>query len=417
MNQGRKTIQDSYDILEDIGKGGMAHVYKAVQVSLNRTVAIKEIKPSIAASDELVERFKREARTSAGLVHENIIQVYNFGEPKKGSLFIVMEYVDGLDLKTLFRKAGTVPPRIAAIVARDVARALAYAHSRGLVHRDVKPGNIMISSDGDIKLMDFGIVREMDSDLTRTGAFLGTPSYMSPEQFLGEQIKSASDIFSLGVVLFEVLSGKKPFAADNESSLSKKVRTEKEPKLREINPAVPRKMQAIIARALKKDPRKRWESADDMAAALSKFIKSRRRNDDKRELADWVREVVARDRTRAVDEKDLVLQKPGEEPKPAPAAEKKKPDKAPPAPKKKKEKDKKKAAGKKAGAAGDETRMIESPETAETIMKWAWRAILVLIIALAAVVMFLVFNPGSKEKPDDGRSPIEKVIDRFKTKK
>ena len=274
---GNRLIQDAYEILEEVGQGGMARVFRARQLSLNRVVAIKEIKTAFGSNPELLERFKREARTAANLVHENIIQVYNFGEPSRGSLFIVMEFMEGRDLKSLLLQSGPMPPRIAAILVREAARALAYAHARKLVHRDVKPGNIMVSDRGEVKLMDFGIVREMDSELTRTGAFLGTPSYMSPEQFLGEETTPASDIFSLGVVLFELLTADKPFKADSEASLSKKVRTEREPAIRSLNSRVPRRLAKIAHACLRKNPLKRVETTERLVQELEKFLRTRSR--------------------------------------------------------------------------------------------------------------------------------------------
>jgi serine/threonine-protein kinase len=304
MCPANKNIKDTYEVLEQIGRGGMAQIYKARQTSLDRIVAIKEIKPAFAKNPELVERFKREAKAAASLVHENIVQVYNFGEARPDSPFIVMEFVDGMDLKSLLLSAGTVPPRMAAMAVREVARALSYAHSRGLVHRDVKPGNIMITRRGEVKLMDFGIVREMDSDLTKTGAFLGTPNYMAPEQFLGDEITPATDIFSIGVVLYEILGGRKPFKADSEGSLARKVRIEKESKLRSVNPAVPRKLQRITRACLRKKPGRRPADAEALIHQLDRYIGSKRREVQRKELALWVSEAASADHTLDLGRKD-----------------------------------------------------------------------------------------------------------------
>jgi len=413
----KKSIKDEYEILADLGEGGMAHVYEALQTSLDRKVAIKEIKPAFSAHPELIERFRREARAAAGLIHENIVQVYNFGEPKKGALFIVMEFIEGQDLKSLLERSGTIEPKITAIIAREVAGALAYAHARGLVHRDVKPANIMISNQGEVKLMDFGIVREMGSDLTRTGAFLGTPNYMSPEQFLGENTTGASDIFSLGIVMYQLLTSYKPFASDSESSLSKRVRTEKETKVRALNPEVPWKLQKIVHKCLKKKPEARTESAEALARELDKFIRSKSREEDRRELAAFANLASEEDKTittgsivpgKNIKPKTAKVIKaktisPSEQDPPTRVAETK--------------------TGAKTGvpkSADQETREVvikekplkKTPATAkkvqtqkdideeagapgEFITKWLLRAIMLAIVALAAIIAFLFLEfPG-----------------------
>jgi len=423
MADKTKSIQDKYEILSEIGKGGMATVYKANQVSLDRIVAIKEISPAIASSPELVERFKREARASASLVHENIIQVYNFGEPKKGALFIVLEYLDGEDLKTALKRSNPVPARIAAIIARDVARGLAYAHSKGFIHRDVKPGNVMISAGGEVKLMDFGIVREIDSDLTRTGAFLGTPSYMSPEQFLGDTITPSSDVFSLGVLLYEMLSGVKPFAADNESSLSKKVRTEKEEKIKNLNSSVPRKLQKIVHNSLKKEPDKRTGSAEELVVALESFLKSRSRDKERRELAGWYNSIFDGESTAEVEAPEKPKKKAA---KPAETVVvDSKPDSGPRARRlartsaqiediKSPEEEKQE----KTRQAPKETGTEEPKDTAEVVVKWIWRSILLAIAIIAGVTVFLLFTPTDEKTEETAkeRSTVERVMDWFDDK-
>jgi serine/threonine protein kinase len=422
-----KTIQDTYEILSDIGRGGMAQVYKARQLSLGRVVAIKEIKPSIAKSPELVERFKREARAAASLIHENIVQVYNFGEPSDDSLFIVMELVEGHDLKSLLQKSVMLPPRIAAVIAREVARALAYAHARGLIHRDVKPGNVMISNRGEVKLMDFGIVREMDSDLTRTGAFLGTPNYMAPEQFLGEDITAATDIFSLGVVLFEVLTGQKPWKADGEGALAKKVRIEKEPRVRSLNPEVPRRLQKIVHLCLRKKPGKRPADAEELTRALDRCLGLGSREEQRRELAAWVREITGQDEE--PPDQDLVdsAEKIRIRERSVPGAKKapelsdlrselraQKPDDRPV-----------KSARVLGKAADQEKQAPAQPEKlepgeasqpvqlGEAVMRWAWRILLLAIAILAAIIVFLVFNPAKNSDNPLDKSAIERIIDRI----
>src|SRR5262245_16493214 len=253
----------------------MAVVYKAVQESLNRTVAIKALKTSVAADSNFGIRFEREALALAQLQHENIIHVYDFFK-ERGALFIVMEYVEGVDLYDVLERCGRLPLDVAAIIAMQVARALDYAHYRGIIHRDIKPANIMLSRSGGVKLMDFGIARDQSlSDLTETGTGLGTPSYMSPEQILGDKLDFRSDLFSLGIVLYQMVTGRKPFIEDEQKSVMHKIRLEKYPSPRKLNPEIPRELERIMARCMEKLPRDRWRSTQDLVLALERFLARR----------------------------------------------------------------------------------------------------------------------------------------------
>src|SRR5215831_8695605 len=237
-------------IVEEIGSGGMAVIYKAVQESLGRTVAIKALKSSVAVESQFAVRFEREARSVAALQHENIIHIYDFHK-EGGNLFIVMEFVEGIDLYDLLDRCDTqpLPSEVAAIIAMQVARALDYAHYRGIIHRDIKPANIMISKQGEVKLMDFGIARDHAlADLTEAGTGVGTPSYMSPEQILGDKLDFRSDLFSLGIVLYQMLTGRKPFIEDDQKSVMHKIRLEKFPSPRRLNPQIPRELERIMGR-------------------------------------------------------------------------------------------------------------------------------------------------------------------------
>lgn len=464
MHLPTQTIQDRYEVLEEIAKGGMAQVYKARQLSLSRLVAIKEIKSVFAGNPELVERFKREARISATLIHENIVQVYNFGEPPGGPLFIVMEFVDGRDLRTILSRMGSVPPRLAAMIGREVARALAYAHALGLIHRDVKPANVMISRSGEVKLMDFGIVREMDSELTRTGAFLGTPSYMSPEQLLGEDLSPASDLFSLGLVLYEIMAGQKPFKADSEASLSKKIRAEKEARLRSHNSEVSWRLSGIVHQCLKKDPRKRPGSAEEVARRLEKVVSSRSREEDKRELAGWLRSELGEDQAtgelqvsavsiaKPAEVKSALVIKSGAPEAAAPvkarvvreeaagpglappfeAAVKVKASAEPPRPESAvkpatrspiprlavpEEAAEERAARERSEEFSDPEESEEpGPTIAEWTLKWLWRLILVAIIVTAAIIAFFLIGSGTHSNlPFDG-SLLENLLEKLGSK-
>ena len=271
LSKSRLKLDEEYKILGTLGIGGMAEVFKAEQNSLGRIVALKKLKPTLGQNPEMLERFFREGKSAANLQHENIVQVYQMGEVD-GEHFIVMEYVEGRDLKTLVKNSGPVDWRIAGLIVRAVAEGLSFAHLRGYVHRDIKPGNIMVSSRGEVKLMDFGIVRRVDSELTQTGSFLGTPSYMSPEQLKGQGVSDRSDLFSLGVLFYEILCGEKPFKAENEAALVNKIMNEKEKVVRKVNPEVPRRVARLVKKLLQKNPEKRFESAAELARVMEHLL-------------------------------------------------------------------------------------------------------------------------------------------------
>src|SRR6187549_237924 len=259
-------------IVEEVASGGMAVVYRAVQDPLGRTVAIKALKSSAAVEENVSTRFEREAKSLTMLQHENIIHVYDFHH-ERGALFIVMEYVQGIDLYDLLEKCGRLPYDVATIIAMQVARALDYVHYRGIIHRDIKPANVMVARQGGVKVMDFGIARDTSfGDLTEAGTGIGTPAYMSPEQVLGDKLDARSDLFSLGVVLYQMLTGKKPFVEDEQRSVMHKIRLEKHISARKLNPEVPRELERIIDRCLEKQPRDRWRSAQHLVMALERFL-------------------------------------------------------------------------------------------------------------------------------------------------
>jgi serine/threonine-protein kinase len=259
-------------IVEVVASGGLAVVYRAVQDPLGRTVAIKALKSSAATEENVATRFEREAKSLALLQHENIINVYDFHR-ERGAMFIVMEYVQGIDLYDLLEKCGRIPYDVAAIVAMQVARALDYVHYRSIVHRDIKPANVMLSRQGGVKVMDFGIARDTNfGDLTEAGTGIGTPAYMSPEQVLGDKLDVRSDIFSLGVVLYQMVTGRKPFIEDEKRSVMHKIRIEKHERVRKLNPEIPRELERIIDKCLEKQPRDRWRSAQHIVMALERFL-------------------------------------------------------------------------------------------------------------------------------------------------
>jgi serine/threonine-protein kinase len=262
-------------ILGEIGSGGMAVVYKAVQEPLGRVVAIKALKPSIAVDSGFAKRFEREAHFMASLQHENILHVHDFIKDR-GTMYIVMEYVQGIDLYDLLEITPRLPVDVATIITLQVARALDYAHFRGIIHRDIKPANIMISHQGEVKLMDFGIARDDKlSDLTETGTGLGTPSYMSPEQILGDKLDFRSDIFSVGIVLYQMVTGRKPFVEDDARTVMQKIRLDRYTSPRRINGAVPRPLERIMGRCMEKMPANRYPTTQALIDDLHDFLAAR----------------------------------------------------------------------------------------------------------------------------------------------
>jgi beta-lactam-binding protein with PASTA domain len=273
-NVGR-VFANRYELRTVVGHGGMADVYLARDRLLNRRVAVKVLSPTFAADPTFVERFRREAQAAASLNHPNIVAVYDWGQSDDTS-FIVMEYVNGQTLGELINRYGTVPAMEAARIAADIADALEFAHRNGVVHRDVKPGNVLITPEGGVKVTDFGIARAESSDtLTKTGAVLGTATYFSPEQAQGLALDGRSDVYALGVVLYEMLTGIAPFTADSPVSVAyKHVREEPVPPTR-VKPGIPGALDRIVLTAMTKDVALRYPSAAEMRADLLRFERGR----------------------------------------------------------------------------------------------------------------------------------------------
>jgi len=253
----------------------MAEVYLARDESLNRLVALKALFPEFAREPSFVERFRREAQAAANLNHPNIVAIYDWGQ-ESGTYFIVMEYVEGRSLRELMRSEGLIEAGRAADITAEIASALAFAHRSGVVHRDVKPGNVLITPQGHVKVTDFGIARAGTSDgLTQTGSVMGTATYFSPEQAQGLAVDGRSDVYALGVVLYELVCGGVPFVADSPVSVAyKHVREDPMPPSQR-NTDVPAALEQIIMSALAKDPDQRYQSADDMRADLLRFRRGR----------------------------------------------------------------------------------------------------------------------------------------------
>ena len=261
-----------YQIVRHLARGGMAEVYLARDLLLDRPVALKVLFPEFSADRSFVERFRREARAAANLNHPNIVSVYDWGE-ESGTYFIVMEFVEGPTLRELIRGEGPLLPFRAAEIAAEIAGALDFAHRRGVIHRDVKPGNVLISTS--VKVTDFGIARAATGDpqesLTQTGAVMGTAAYFSPEQAQGLPIDPRSDVYALGVVLYEMVTGRPPFTGDSPVAIAYK-HVREEPVLpSQHNPDVPPQFEAVIMKALAKNVAQRYASAQDLRSDLLRF--------------------------------------------------------------------------------------------------------------------------------------------------
>ena len=256
-----------YRIVSPLGSGGMADVYLAEDERLGRPVAVKVLKARLAADDEFLERFRIEARAAASLNHPGIVAVYDRGSAD-GATYIAMEYVCGESLKQRLRRDGALPPDEAVTIALAVLSALAAAHARAIVHRDVTSYNVMLEEGGRVVVTDFGIARMGDSALTRTGAMMGTSSYLSPEQAQGRQADERSDLYSLGVVLYEMLTGRVPFRGETDVAVAMQHVSTAPPNPRTLSPGVSEALAGVVMRALSKDPADRYQSADEFAAAL-----------------------------------------------------------------------------------------------------------------------------------------------------
>lgn len=360
-----RSLSGRYKIVRTIGGGGMAHVYLARDMILDRDVAIKVLRFDFAGEDEFLRRFQREAQAASSLAHPNIVSIYDIGE-EENIHFIVMEYVDGMTLKEFIQQYSPLPYEKVIDIMKQMTAAVAFAHQHSIIHRDVKPHNMLIDHDGTVKMTDFGIAMAMSAtSITQTNAVLGSVHYISPEQARGGMATKKSDIYALGIVMYELLTGELPFSGETAVSIALKHLQSETPSVKQLYPGIPQSIENIVMRATAKDPFHRYTSAEEMEHDLATALEEYRVNEKKFTIQedDEATKAIPVITSRPLER----IQAPG-----AAAAEKKEP--AVPAKKKNK--------------------------------KWAWIFILLLLASIAGVVVWLITTQKLVEVPDtNGNSP------------
>ncbi len=269
-----RVLGGRYRVLDKVGTGGMATVYRGMDQVLGRTVAIKTMLPQYATDPSFAARFKQEAQAAAALNSPYIVSVYDWGKDGD-TYYIIMEYLRGTDLKSGIRKHGALDCKKVAQIGSQIAQALSVAHNHDIIHRDIKPQNIMVQPDGNIKVMDFGIARAKNSHLTTDNSVLGTAHYVSPEQTQGKPLGPTTDFYSLGIVMYEAATGRVPFDGDNAVTVAMKQVTEQPVPPSQINPNVDPQLEAIILKCMQKDPKDRFQTADELYHTLHDYLAGR----------------------------------------------------------------------------------------------------------------------------------------------
>jgi serine/threonine-protein kinase len=263
-----------YEIRQQLGSGGMGVVYRAFDRELREQVAIKTLRPDLVGDPGLLERFKQEIRLARKISHPNVVRTHDLGEAG-GLYFITMEYVEGTPLDEVIRRRGALPLPVTLTVGRQLCRALEVAHAQGIVHRDIKPPNLVVDAQGFLKVMDFGIARLMEGrqapaspGLTAAGSVIGTPEYMAPEQLLGQAVDGRADLYAAGIVMYECATGRRLFTGDSFATVLMKQVHDSPPDPRSVVPGLPEDVVAVLLKALAKEPDQRWQSAAELLHAL-----------------------------------------------------------------------------------------------------------------------------------------------------
>ncbi len=275
-----RVLADRYEVGELLGQGGMAEVFRGRDLRIGRDVALKLLRADLARDPAFQSRFRREAQAAASLSHPSIVAVYDTGDDRFGNArvpYIVMEYVDGRTLRDVLGDEGRLAPARAMQITAEVLRALAYSHRHGIIHRDIKPGNVMLTPNGGVKVMDFGIARAITSSatMTQTAAVIGTAHYLSPEQARGDHVDARSDIYSTGCLLYELLTGAPPFTGETPVAVAYQHVREQAPRPSEVEPGLPAELDPVVLKALAKNPANRYQSADEMRADLERALAGR----------------------------------------------------------------------------------------------------------------------------------------------
>ena len=267
------TFADRYEIIEELGKGGMGRVYRVEDTKLKQEVALKLIKPEIAKDKKTIERFRNELKIARNIRHKNICGMFDLGETE-GAHFITMEYIPGEDLRSFIRRIGQLPVGKSISISKQICEGMVEAHRLGVVHRDLKSNNIMIDKEGNARIMDFGIARSLEAKgITGAGVMIGTPEYMSPEQVEGKDVDQRSDIYSLGVILYEMVTGQVPFEGDTPFTIGVKHKSEIPQNPKKLNTQIPDDLSRLILKCLEKDKEKRYQSAEDVRSELENIEK------------------------------------------------------------------------------------------------------------------------------------------------